>query len=224
MTGLRLGLMWVVCPIMAGCAGAETSPRSFGGETSVSQPSEVRHGGAAQVWDGVIEGLDDSTTGPGDDVAGAFSCIAGLGINGCGFEQPLEAALKALSPAAPNASTGAAYRPPTFFRNTFGHGDGANDGFVREGTLLAVVVVSDGPLWLNEAPRGLAPERWGSGGTGRRSRLKICRGQPHPGSSPGSPAPPHRRLGTAPLPRRDGRSAPDVHHQGAARGARRQRP
>ncbi len=51
--------------------------------------------------------------------------------------------LKALSPAAPTSYTGPSYEPPVFFRGTSGHGDGANRGFLRDDTLLAVVVVTD---------------------------------------------------------------------------------
>lgn len=78
-----------------------------------------------------------------EDYAADVACVATLGTGGCGFEQQLEAALKALSPAAPTSWTGPSYVPPVFFRGTSGHGDGANRGFVRDDTLLAVVVVTD---------------------------------------------------------------------------------
>lgn len=84
---------------------------------------------------------------PGSATPEAFAaevaCVARVGSGGCGFEQPLEAALKALSPAAPTAYTGPGYVPPTFFRGTFGHGDGVNGGFVRPDTLLGVVILTD---------------------------------------------------------------------------------
>lgn len=78
-----------------------------------------------------------------EEVAFDVSCVTQAGLGGCGFEQPLEATLKALSPAAPTAATGPGYVPPTFFRGTRGHADGANAGFVRDDTLLAVVIVTD---------------------------------------------------------------------------------
>ncbi|HJL17045.1 MAG TPA: hypothetical protein RMH99_15375 [Sandaracinaceae bacterium LLY-WYZ-13_1] len=71
------------------------------------------------------------------------TCLAEVGIGGCGFEQPLEAALKALSPSMATRGTAPDYEPPRFFRNTLGHGDRANEGFVRESSLLAVVIFSD---------------------------------------------------------------------------------
>jgi len=74
-----------------------------------------------------------------DDVA----CVSLVSTNGCGFEQQLEAGLKALSPRAPTGWTGAGYEPPSFFRRTAGHGDRDNAGFVRAVSVLAVVVLSD---------------------------------------------------------------------------------
>jgi len=72
-----------------------------------------------------------------------FGCIAALGTSGCGFEQHLESALKALWPAS---------QPElTFFDGTdlvaTGHGDRENAGFLRHAVnaaaTLAVVVIAD---------------------------------------------------------------------------------
>lgn len=79
---------------------------------------------------------------PTDVALMELSCLIQPGNTGCGFEQPLEAWLKALSPAAPTSYTSPFYVPPTFLSGT-GHGAGANALFVRENTLLAVVVVTD---------------------------------------------------------------------------------
>ena len=49
-----------------------------------------------------------------------FSCVAGLGTLGCGFEQPLEAMYKALDPTS-----------------------AFNNGFVRDSAYLAVVLITD---------------------------------------------------------------------------------
>lgn len=59
----------------------------------------------------------------GDDADGFaedFSCIARVGTGGCGYEQPLEAALTAVTE----------------------HADRANAGFLRPGSLLGVVVLT----------------------------------------------------------------------------------
>jgi hypothetical protein len=96
-----------------------------------------------------------------EKLARDFGCITNLGTSGCGFEQPLEAALKALWPMSYTDSNGNTYPPesnPLQFlsvtpQGRYGHGDlpptaGGNGGFARNDpskglSLLAVVVVSD---------------------------------------------------------------------------------
>jgi hypothetical protein len=91
----------------------------------------------------------------GRDDAGAFAtavgCVASLGTDGCGFEQQLEAPLKAVSltpqpdGSSPVAWTRPGYRPPVFYGSTFGHGGAGepNDGFLRPDSVLAILVVTD---------------------------------------------------------------------------------
>ena len=67
--------------------------------------------------------LHATTSTPGPDFARDFTCIATLGTNGCGFEQPLGAMEKALAVHA---------RP-----------GGPNEGFLRGDAALAIVVLSD---------------------------------------------------------------------------------
>jgi hypothetical protein len=64
----------------------------------------------------------------------AAACVPDVGTAGCGFEQPLEAMLKALWPASDTSVQ---------FMSGEGHGEDANAGFLREDSLLVVVVVSD---------------------------------------------------------------------------------
>ena len=48
-----------------------------------------------------FEGANASTTNvPGNNVKGALSCIGPQGINGCGYQAPLEAMLLGISPDA----------------------------------------------------------------------------------------------------------------------------
>lgn len=78
-----------------------------------------------------------------DDPAGAsaeaerrqrdFACVASLGTQGCGFEQQLEAALKAVTPST----------SPIRFVSGTGHADGANAGFLRPNAVLAIVLLTD---------------------------------------------------------------------------------
>jgi hypothetical protein len=62
-----------------------------------------------------------------EKLANDFGCIATLGTNGCGFEQQLEAVLKAL----------------TFHSTSPPDGSGENVGFLRPDTILAVLFVTD---------------------------------------------------------------------------------
>ena len=63
-----------------------------------------------------------------------WSCLVQVGVGGCGFEHPLEATLKALTPAASRIR---------FRGATLGHEDGLNSGFLREDSLLVIVVITD---------------------------------------------------------------------------------
>jgi len=62
-----------------------------------------------------------------------FSCVSQVGTEGCGIEQPLEAALKALTPSTSDIT----------FLNGRGRRDRENAGFVRDDAILAVVIVTD---------------------------------------------------------------------------------
>jgi len=63
-----------------------------------------------------------------------FRCVAATGIGGCGFEQQLEATLKAITPRV---------SPIQFLAGTSGHGDVENAGFLREDSVIALVLVTD---------------------------------------------------------------------------------
>jgi len=71
---------------------------------------------------------------PLEEFAQDFRCVAQVGIAGCGIEQPLEAALKALTPSTSDL---------TFAGGTTGHGDGENDGFLRRDAVLGIILVTD---------------------------------------------------------------------------------
>jgi hypothetical protein len=81
-------------------------------------------------------GTDDDA----ERVAEAFSCVSRLGIEGCPFEQQLEAMWKAVAP-----SDGENPALHVFLDDTHGHGspDGFNKDFVRDDAILAVIQVSD---------------------------------------------------------------------------------
>jgi len=75
-----------------------------------------------------------SRAGDAEEIVEDLACVVNVGIDGCGQEQHLEATLKALTPATATIR---------FEGGTTGHGDGVNAGFLREGSFLAVVIVSD---------------------------------------------------------------------------------
>ncbi len=63
------------------------------------------------------------------------ACLVSTGTDGCGFEQPLEAILKAVTPRASIVRFNDDEEP--------GHGDGRNEGFLREDAVLVIIALTD---------------------------------------------------------------------------------
>jgi hypothetical protein len=139
--------------------GCNTQRHINGGDDGVLQhPGNTGPGCAAMYppFLSFVQGKDDP-----NKIAADFGCIANLGTSGCGFEQQLEAALKALWPKNYKDKDGNVYPPeknPILFLSTtnegrFGHGDtpttqGGNGGFLRNDpikglSLVAIIIVSD---------------------------------------------------------------------------------
>jgi hypothetical protein len=104
-------------PTLMGCpAGGFASPfAAYDGATPAALPDFVQH----------------------------VACTSAAGVGGCGFERPLEAARFALSPTAPTSWTAPGYASPMLADGRSPNGDGANAGFLRDGSLLAVLFVTD---------------------------------------------------------------------------------
>ena len=68
-----------------------------------------------------------------ESVIQGVECVSQRGVGGCGFEQPLESLLKAVTPASSMLR---------FQEGTRGHGDGAHAGFFREDAVLAVLFMA----------------------------------------------------------------------------------
>lgn len=64
-----------------------------------------------------------------------FECLAIQGTGGCGFEQQLESALKAVTPSTSETVT--------FYNNSPGQADMGNAGFLRDDSLLAIIMATD---------------------------------------------------------------------------------
>ena len=69
-----------------------------------------------------------------DTGANDATCLMALGTLGCGFEQQLDAMLKALA----TSDSGL-----TFTDGSLPHGDGANAGFLREDSVLVLIALTD---------------------------------------------------------------------------------
>ena len=79
----------------------------------------------------------DYTPGGGlapDQVAADFACVATAGTGGCGFEQPLEAVLKAVTPSTSTTR---------FFMGSQGNADVENLGFLRAGSIFVPILLTD---------------------------------------------------------------------------------
>ncbi|MBL4635617.1 MAG: VWA domain-containing protein, partial [Kofleriaceae bacterium] len=101
---------------ITGCTG--------NGDNGVLQNAAVGPAGCSTPTDKWISDIGDEMGNRTKNYAGglseAFSCIAQLGVNGCGFEQPLESMRLALD-------------------NT----SGQNTGFLRPEAFLAVIIITD---------------------------------------------------------------------------------
>lgn len=95
-----------------------------------------------------VSGRDDPSK-----LASDFACIGTVGSGGCGYEQQLEAPLKALWPRVQRGEAGEIVAPDFQFLgvagapSSLGHGDAINAGFLRndpdDPSLLAIVLVTD---------------------------------------------------------------------------------
>jgi len=157
-TDLHLG---VVSTDM-GLAGVNTVPsceNGLGGDGKLKNAGSADVPGCDAAYPSYLQFVE------GDDpvaVAHDFECVASLGTGGCGFEQQLEAGLKALWPALDiDAQTGAqwidpdtgqpgnrvSFLPDATGNGALGHGDGYNAGFLRNDrggeSLIGVIVVTD---------------------------------------------------------------------------------
>ncbi len=77
------------------------------------------------------------------ELVASVSCVARMGTSGCAYSQPLEAALKALTPETWQIWTRAGVLLPEFADGAHGHGTGANAEFIRPNSVLAIVFLTN---------------------------------------------------------------------------------
>jgi hypothetical protein len=91
-----------------------------------------------------------------------LECLPMLGIQGCGFEQPLEAMLKSMWPGSDDSIE---------FLDGTGHGEDANEGFLREDSLLVVIIATDEDDCSLSDPSILDPRNAEPGGLNTRCAM-----------------------------------------------------
>lgn len=128
-----------------GSAGAVPGCGTAGGDEGIlrSAPGATAVASCAASYDPAWATYASASSSDLGGFVAQISCEASLGSGGCGFEQQLEAALLALTPSGPTAYTAPGWTVPTFPDGRVGQGDLSNAGFLREGSLLAVLVVTD---------------------------------------------------------------------------------
>lgn len=107
---------------------------SSSGDDGLLQTMGASLPGCLRLYPPFLRFLPGAPSSSADETGMDLSCLTTRGTEGCGFEQPFEAALKALTPSSD---------PTTFMMGSRGHGDLENFGFRREGSILTIVVLSD---------------------------------------------------------------------------------
>lgn len=118
--------------------GSTAGGAMFGDDGILRTQGHTATSGCAATYPPVLEFIPEDHPDLETDAAqfgSDFGCVAQVGTSGCGFEQQLESPLKALTP-----STNTAIQ---FFGPTLGHGDRENMGFLREDSVIAVILVTD---------------------------------------------------------------------------------
>jgi hypothetical protein len=117
------------------------SPPEGGGDVAEVVPGDPACGQV--TFPGNMRFVDFMAGGDAMAASTRFSCIAKRGRNGCGLEQQLESVLKALTP--PDSNIKFTAMSPNGHGNAIKMGtpSGFNQNFLREDSILAVVVVSD---------------------------------------------------------------------------------
>ncbi len=109
---------------------------NFGDDGVLRTEGNTSIPGCTATYPSFLEFRADSGADP-TAFANDFRCVAQMGTGGCGFEQQLEAVLKAITPST---CTDPWCR---FNMDTRGKADTENAGFIRPDSLLALVLLTD---------------------------------------------------------------------------------
>jgi len=158
-TDLHLGVVSTDMGLV-GVEGVPSCVNGLGGDGRLKTAGSPDVGGCNAMYPNYLSFVEN---GNPMQIASDFQCVASVGTGGCGFEQQLESGLKALWPAMDidpstgmqwvDPSTGAPGNRVTFLPDAsgagrFGHGDGANMGFLRNDirggvSLIGIIMVTD---------------------------------------------------------------------------------
>jgi hypothetical protein len=163
--------------------GITTTDLGIGGAVPVPSCGERGDDGVLRAAPGASADPSCGSTGYGTpyasfdasspDLSGfvsQLSCTSAVGASGCGLEQPLGAGLLALSPSAPTSYTALGWSPPSLPDGRIPQGDHANAGFLRDGSILAVVLLTDEDDCTAADPALFSPADPTYGGVGLNAR------------------------------------------------------
>lgn len=129
-TDLHIGVVTTDMGVGAADVPGSCSDSGARGDDGVLRTTS---GGDVEACEGTFPSYLDFG-GDLDALASSFACVGNVGTNGCGFEQQLEAGLKALTPSS---------SPIRFYGGDLGHGSEANAGFARDDSVLAIISLTD---------------------------------------------------------------------------------
>jgi len=110
------------------------SESDFGDDGVLRTRGNTALAGCMTAYPSFLAWDTDSPEFDAGSAAADLGCVAALGTGGCGFEQPLDAVLKALTPSTSSVN---------FTMGSRGHGDAENSGFLRPDATLAVILLTD---------------------------------------------------------------------------------
>ena len=130
--------------------GVPTCARGLGDDGILRNRSRLTTAPCMATYPSGIFEFDRERMDDPNEFGATVGCVANIGTGGCGFEQQLEASLKAVTPITASSSNRPGYAPPRFVSAdgipdaVAGNADSpGNAGFLRPNSALAIVLVTD---------------------------------------------------------------------------------